>query len=86
MLGKSVRVAQLDRASASEAANPSPKNDEGNDLQTCPSEHQQYPQQLKADRREIDTDLGRVIDAWPSLTEAVKAGIAAMVDAAKGKQ
>ena len=29
----------------------------------------------------IDPDLPRVIDAWPALPEAVKAGILAMVEA-----
>jgi hypothetical protein len=34
----------------------------------------------------IDPDLQRVIDAWPNLPEAVKAGIVAMVKASgKGK-
>ena len=34
---------------------------------------------------EIDADLGRLIDAWPTLPEAIRAGIPAMVEAA-GKQ
>ena len=33
----------------------------------------------------IDTDLQAVIDAWDTLPEAVKAGIVAMVGAARGK-
>jgi hypothetical protein len=36
------------------------------------------------DSAPIDTDLARVIDAWPGLPEAVKAGIKAMVKAATG--
>ena len=32
----------------------------------------------------IDPDLAAVIDAWPALPDAVKAGIVAMVGAAKG--
>jgi hypothetical protein len=33
----------------------------------------------------IEADLGWLIDAWPTLPEAIRAGILAMVDAA-GKQ
>ena len=32
----------------------------------------------------VDPDLAKVIDAWPDLPEAVKAGISAMVSAAQG--
>lgn len=32
--------------------------------------------------REIDADLRRVLDAWPSLPETVRADILAMIDAA----
>jgi hypothetical protein len=32
---------------------------------------------------EIDADLGRLIDAWPTLPAAIRAGILAMIDAAK---
>jgi len=32
-------------------------------------------------RSPIDLDLQAIIDAWPSLTEAIKAGILAMVGA-----
>ena len=39
---------------------------------------------LGAQRAEIDPDLAAVIDAWPDLPPAVKAGIAAMVKVAKG--
>jgi hypothetical protein len=31
---------------------------------------------------EIDADLGRLIDAWPTLPEAIRAGVLAMVEAA----
>jgi len=39
---------------------------------------------LSVPERPIDPDLQRLIDAWPTLPEAVKVGIVAMVEAAKG--
>jgi hypothetical protein len=30
----------------------------------------------------IDTELARIVDAWPTLPDAIKAGIMAMVEAA----
>ena len=32
---------------------------------------------------EIDTDLARVLDAWPALPAAIRAGILAMIEAAR---
>ena len=32
---------------------------------------------------QIDPDLARLIDAWPTLPEALRAGILAMIDAAR---
>jgi hypothetical protein len=32
---------------------------------------------------QIDLDLVRLIDAWPTLPEALRAGILAMIDAAR---
>ena len=40
----------------------------------------------KADSLPIDADLASVIDSWPDLPNAVKAGIVAMVGAAKGAE
>ena len=37
------------------------------------------------ENRSIDPDLAAVIEAWPTLPEAVKAGILAMVNAAGGE-
>lgn len=37
------------------------------------------------DFAQIDPDLAMLLDAWPTLPEPVKAGILAMVKAAKGK-
>ncbi len=34
-------------------------------------------------QNEIDADLAAIIDAWPALPEAIKAGISAMVNAAR---
>jgi hypothetical protein len=31
---------------------------------------------------EIDADLGRLIDAWPTLPDAIRAGILAIMEAA----
>jgi hypothetical protein len=32
---------------------------------------------------QIDPDLARLIDAWPTLPEAIRAGIIAMIQAAR---
>jgi hypothetical protein len=37
-----------------------------------------------SNRQPADPDLADVVNAWPSLPEALKAGIVAMVKAAKG--
>jgi hypothetical protein len=34
---------------------------------------------------EIDPDLARLIDAWPTLPDAIRVGILAMVQAARPK-
>jgi hypothetical protein len=31
---------------------------------------------------QTDPDLARIVDAWPSLSDAIKAGITAMIEAA----
>jgi hypothetical protein len=36
-------------------------------------------------RTEIDADLARLIDAWPTLPDAIRAGIVAMIDVAARK-
>jgi len=41
-------------------------------------------QQIASSDAEIPPDLQALIDAWPSLPEAIKAGILAMVKAAGG--
>jgi len=38
-----------------------------------------------AEKASKDADLAKVIEAWPGLHEAVRAGILAMVEAAKPK-
>jgi hypothetical protein len=40
---------------------------------------------LPTDTCKIDPDLAAVVAAWPSLPEAMKAGIVAMVKATSGK-
>jgi hypothetical protein len=37
---------------------------------------------LRHDTCQTDPDLARIVDAWPTLPEAVRAGIVAMVKAA----
>ena len=36
---------------------------------------------LPTDTRQVDRDLSRVIEAWPTLPQAVRAGIVAMIQA-----
>ncbi len=40
---------------------------------------------LPTDTRKTEPDLAAVVEAWPDLPEALKAGILAMVKAASGK-
>jgi hypothetical protein len=40
---------------------------------------------LPTDTCQTDPDLARIVAAWPSLPDAVRAGIVAMVKAASGK-
>jgi hypothetical protein len=37
----------------------------------------------RSTENQIDADLQRVLDAWPTLPEALRAGILAMIDAAR---
>jgi hypothetical protein len=37
---------------------------------------------LLHDTCQTDPDLARIVDAWPSLPDAIKAGILAMIEAA----
>ena len=48
---------------------------------TAPSVAHYFP----TDTRKTDPDLAAVVEAWPDLPEALKAGIVAMVKAAAGK-
>ena len=75
-------VAQLDRASASGAdtQNPQPPCETktyGDDAACACHGLCQTPV-------ETDPDLAKLVTAWPTLPEAIKAGIVAMVKAAKG--
>ena len=40
-----------------------------------------YPGGSNSVSLSVDPDLGRLIDAWPELSSAMKAGILALVDA-----
>jgi hypothetical protein len=40
---------------------------------------------LRHDTCQTDPDLARIVDAWPTLPEAIRAGIVAMVQAALPK-
>ncbi len=58
----------------------SPKGPLSNDLrQAAPS----FADHLPADTCKTDHDLAAVVDAWPDLAEAVKAGILAIVKASQ---
>ncbi len=76
-----VRVAQLDRASASEADNPTFNTLPSQQLQDADQQQQQYAQQLDAESPNIAPDLQHLITAWPDLPDAVRVGITAMVQA-----
>jgi hypothetical protein len=39
---------------------------------------------LPTDTRQTDPHLATLVDAWPTLPEAVKAGIVAMIKASQG--
>ena len=41
---------------------------------------------LPTDGRLVDPELSFLVDAWPQLPEAIRAGIVAMVEAACGKR
>ena len=40
----------------------------------------------RADNRPLDDDLRRLIDAWPTLPDAVRAGIVAMVKVTEARR
>jgi hypothetical protein len=40
---------------------------------------------LATDTRQTDPDLARIVDAWPTLPESVRAAITMLVKAASGK-
>jgi hypothetical protein len=70
------------RAPAFQAGTPLHKTPQKNDLDDAADEHQRKPQQCAAETAApTDPDLCQVIDAWPTLPEAVRAGIVAMVKA-----
>lgn len=75
----------MDRASVfgtdSESTETTPK--QGDTAGGSPANSAYYSAQAP-NRPEIPRELGEVIDAWADLPEAVKAGILAMVKAAKG--
>jgi len=52
----------------------------GNGLRVSPETSPPY---FPHDPCTADPELSAIVDAWPSLPEAVKAGIVAMVDACK---
>ena len=47
-----------------------------------PSHQRSLAHHLPTDTCQTDPDLARIVDAWPTLPEAVRAGIVAMVKAA----
>jgi hypothetical protein len=49
---------------------------------SCHSENTSVENAYAIDARGTDPDLAAVVDAWPNLPEAIKAGIVAMVKAA----
>ena len=58
----------------------SPKRNASNDLRQPDPSLAHY---LPTDTCKTDPDLASVVTAWPALPEAIKAGILAMVKAAK---
>ncbi len=53
-----------------------------NDLRQSP---RQVAEHLPNDTCKTDSDLAAVVEAWPDLPEAIKAGILAMVEASSEK-
>ena len=62
-----------------------PETPKTSEKQGFPSEAQQLAQQLAQQTILIDPDLRAIIDRWPELPGAVRAGILAMVGTADGK-
>jgi hypothetical protein len=56
-----------------------PETPKTSEKQGFPSEAQQLAQQLAQRTPQADPDLLAIIERWPALPEAVKAGILAMV-------
>ena len=81
-------VAQLDRASVFGTEAPSsqtaiPKEDTTPATAARSAYDSAQPSKPPISRPELPPDLSKIIDAWPTLPEAVKAGIRAMVGAAR---
>ena len=67
-----------------EPATPTPQRKSGTPVMASPSFALAHSLARETQKRpEIDTNLQRVLDAWPALPEALRAGILAMIDAAR---
>jgi hypothetical protein len=60
---------------------PIPPEREAPENKANPSHQQSLAPDLIHDSCQTDPDLARIVDAWPTLPEAVRAGIVAMVKA-----
>jgi len=56
---------------------------DSNDLANPPIPSAAECAALSVETPRIDPDLARVVEAWPDLPEAVRAGITAMIEAAR---
>jgi hypothetical protein len=62
----------------------SPRNDSAttDSILSCDTDTSRARSTISS-KNDIDADLQRVLDAWPSMPAAIRAGILAMIDAAR---
>jgi hypothetical protein len=66
------------------AGNPAVSNSGGSKSGNTDAPSGEFPCSNEADAALVDSDLAAIIDAWPELPQAVRAGVVAMVRASRG--